>query len=150
MAQADQYVEDKSLFQHLIGLKYTKTADLVEYSPKGRTITAKKDTITSSVHLTIDNYNIYTSEFIKYDEVHGGKVHRIVDIVVLNQELSSCEGCYFSNIKGVTIKTLHEKSDKNQSNIIVAFERNRMSGLYTQIDTIGLQRNPKFDMLLKN
>ncbi len=151
IAQDESILSNKSEYEYLIGLRYSNVRELEGFTYKSRLSMNRGNGIeTSSTVLTIDKVQIYTSEIRKWDASIEKSQYEIVDIIVLNGEFASCEDCYISDLKNVTIKTFHNIDDLNKDTILLAYAKSYDTGLYEKISIQGLKRNPNADRLSKN
>lgn len=150
LAQEDRIISDKSEYEYLIGQTYSDVNELDGFDFVGRmSKTTSTGYETSSTVLINNKVQIYTSEIVK-THVIDEKQYTIVDLIVLNGKFASCEDCFTTQSKNVTIKTIHHRDDRAKKNILLAYSKNNDTGIYERISTDGLSRNPNVERLIGN
>lgn len=147
LSQNSEVLSDTDEFDYLIGMEYSdvKELDNLIYQTRTSMIDAEKET--SSTKFTKGSYQIITSEIVRYEPKTLRKLYKIQDIIILNGNYSSCEGCLVSEVKDRTIKSIHQKSEVKKESIVLAFEKNELTGIYTQVDPNNYVWNHKIDLL---
>ena len=149
--QNDEILLDKTPYQYLIGSKY-KDQTLEGFVWTGRTAVNKEGVETASSQFMNLDVQIYTSEAVTLNRFDTGKTYTILDIIVLKGMggYSSCEGCYYLDEDPITVKTIHSREDLHKRDILLAFTKDPVTGIFTRIETTALLRNPKTDLLLRD
>lgn len=147
--QNQEIVADTDTFDYLIGVEYSDVSELDGLVYKTRTGMTKGDIETSSTNFTQGTYQIITSESVRHDATTHKKMYKIQDVIVLNGSYSLCEGCLVTEIKNSTIKSIHSKGKNQKETILLAFERNDLTGIYKQVDPNKYIWNKKADLLQK-
>ncbi|WP_299769560.1 hypothetical protein [uncultured Dokdonia sp.] len=147
LSQNSEIISDTDEFEYLIGMEYTdvKELDTLVYQTRTSMIDANKET--SSTNFTNGTYQIITSEIVRYEPETLKKIYKIQDIIVLNGSYYSCEGCLISEEKDITIKSIHQKSKVKKESILIAFEKNDLTGIYIQVDPSKYIWNKNTDRL---
>lgn len=150
MAQEVNILSDKAQYDYLIGQAYTDVSEIDGFGFVGRMSKTTSDgRETSSTVLTNGKVQIYTSEIVKMNRLDEKK-YTIVDLIVLKGKFASCEDCFISQSKNVTIKTIHHPDDRAKKNVLLAYSKDDDTGIYEKISTDGLHRNPNVDKLIRH
>ena len=143
--QTDNIVADSKPFQYLIGMEYAEVSELGAFdsNSSSKTTFANGDII-SSANLIKGDKQIITSEKSWLDKNTNKEIHKILDVIVLNGKYTTCGGCLLSKKKGNNIETIYPFGNIEDDLILLAFERNKKTGKYKQINPDKLERNPKY------
>lgn len=145
--QNREIVSDTNAFDYLIGMEYSDVSELDGLVYQTRTGMTKGDMETSSTNFTQGTYQIITSESVRHDATTHKQMYKIQDVIVLHGSYSLCEGCLLANKKDSTIKSIHPKGKNKKETILLAFERNNLTGIYKQVDPSKYTWNKKTDLL---
>lgn len=145
--QNQEIISDTDAFDYLIGIEYTDVSELEGLVYTTRTGRKKGDLETSSTNFTKGAYQIITSESVRHDPTSHKSVYKIQDVIVLNGSYSSCGGCLVSDKKDHTIKSIHPRGVKKKGSVLLAFEKNNLTGIYTQVDPSKYTWNQKTERL---
>ncbi len=135
--QSDKIVADSQPFQYLIGMKYFNTSELGDFIYEGSGSRIDANGIKNGhTNLLSGEQHIITSEFIVKDSISSKEIHRIVDIVVLNEFVRTCHGCLLTNKENTEVMTIHSRGEKNmtENSILAAFEINYKTGKYKKVN----------------
>ena len=146
-SQVQKIVSDTNEFEYLVGMEYSdvKELDNLVYQTRTSMIDAKKET--SSTKFTKGTYQIITSEIVRYEPNSLKKIYTIQDIIVLNGTYATCEGCLISKVKDYTIKSVHQNGKVKKESVIIAFKKNDLTGIFTQVDPRAYEWNENTDRL---
>ena len=148
-SQSKEIISDTNEFDYLIGMEYSDLSELNGLDFKTR-VNLKDNVETATTHFVKGRKQIITSESVRIDYKLNKKVHKILDIIVLNGDYSSCEGCLLSNIQDITVLSCHQTGKNNKESILLALEKDNNTGKLKLGDTSNYKWNPKSDFLLKN
>lgn len=147
LGQNQEIVSETNEFDYLIGMEYSEVSELDGLVYNTRMSMKKDDIETSSTNFTKGMYQIITSESVRHDPTSHKSVYKIQDVIILNGSYASCEGCLLSKVKDHTIKSIHPTGVKKRGSVLLAFEKNNLTGIYTQVDPSKYTWNQKTDRL---
>ena len=143
--QSNQIISDSKPYKYLIGKAYSEVSELGDFVQNSRSsITNAKGEKQSSANLIKGDLQIITSEITWFDKNKKKEVHKILDVIVLKGKYTTCGGCLLSKKKGNTIKSIYPYGTNDDDAILLAFERNRKTGKYKQVNPNKLERNPRY------
>lgn len=147
--QTDKIISDSKEFDYLIGLEYEDERELNGLAFSGRSSMIKDEVETATTIFVKDDYQIITAEKVSTSSRTNQKKYLIQDVLIFKGFYSICGGCLVSKNSNIEIDSYHPVKMKKRDSIIFAFQRDRITGIFSQVDPKSYSWNMNADLLDK-
>jgi len=135
-SQSSNINANSKQFEYLIGKEYTNVSELGDFKYKLReTSTFESKGIKYGItHIIINNQSIIILEFLHTKD--STIVHRIADLVVYKDVVSTCTQCLFPKYTAEMILSIHPDifNKSRTDTVLAAFEINYETGKFNRVD----------------